>query len=115
MELAQQDIQVIADNPAAPTFENTIVALEAVGRPLQRLGAIFGVHASNLNVGPLPDIQKVVMPKLAEHEDRITQNEKLFARIAAVYDSEEMEQLTLSQKRLVDDRYKTFVRQGARA
>ncbi len=54
------------------------------------------------------------MPKLAEHEDRITQNEKLFSRIAAVYDSAEMKQLTPSQQRLVDDRYKTFVRQGAR-
>lgn len=112
--MAQAEIDAITSNPEPATFENTIVPLERAGRTLTRLAAIFGVHAGNLNVGPMPDIQKVVMPKLAEYEDSITQNEQLFARIAAVYESDEMQQLSEAQRRLVDDRFKEFVRHGAR-
>jgi peptidyl-dipeptidase Dcp len=61
----------------------------------------------------MPDIQKVIYPLLAEYEDSITQNEKLFARIEAVYQGE-MDSLTPTQQRLVDDLFKSFVRQGAR-
>lgn len=113
-ELAQSDMAKIAENSEPATFENTIVAMESAGQALDRLTSIFFVHASNLNVGPLPDIQKAIMPKLAEFEDSITQNSKLFARISAVYESDEMKTLSVSQKRLVEDRFKSFVRQGAR-
>ena len=112
--LAEKDIDAIANNPDPPTFENTIVALESAGRTLDRLQALFGVHSSNLNVGPVPDIERVVMPKLTEYEDRVTQNEKLFARIAAVYESDATEKLPVAKKRLVEDRYKQFVRRGAK-
>ena len=92
------------------------MALEKAGRTLNRLESLFSVHTSNLNLGPIPDIEKVVAPKLSEHQDSIYQNEKLFARIAAVYESDEMknEVLNLAQRRLVDDRYKTFLRKGAK-
>ncbi len=112
IEMATDEIEKIANNPEAPTFENTIVALEKAGRPLGRLESIFFVYASNLNVGPIPDIEKVVVPKLTEYEDSVYQNEKLFARIAAVYQSDA--DFTTAQRRLVDDRYKTFLRQGAK-
>ncbi len=108
--LAEREMESIANQPEAPTFENTIVALEDTGRPLQRLQALFGVHSSNLNVGPLPDIERVVVPKLAEYEDRVTQNEKLFARIAAVFENRENQSLSVAQQRLLEDRYKNFVR-----
>ncbi len=111
---ADDDIHAIADNPAPPTFENTIVALESAGRTLDRLEALFGVHSANLNVGPIPDIERVVAPKLAEYEDRVTQNEILFARIAAVYESDEKQKFSLAQQRLLDDVYKKFVRRGAK-
>ena len=111
---AEQEINKIANETAPPTFENTIVALEQTGRELQRLSALFGVHSSNLNVGPLPDIERAVSPKLSQHSDRITQNEKLFQRIAAVYEGDAFQQLTVAQQRLVEDRYKTFVRKGAK-
>ncbi|MAR09366.1 MAG: peptidase M3 [Blastopirellula sp.] len=111
---AEQEINEIANETAPPTFENTIVALEQTGRELQRLSALFGVHSSNLNVGPLPDIERAVSPKLSQHSDRITQNEKLFQRIAAVYEGDAFQQLTVAQQRLVEDRYKTFVRKGAK-
>ncbi len=114
--MATKDIDAIADNREPANFENTIVALEKAGRALNRLETLFFVHTSNLNLGPIPDIEKVVAPKLSEHEDSIYQNEKLFARIAAVYHSDEMKNkvLNLAQRRLVDDRYKTFLRKGAK-
>lgn len=111
---ANQEIEAIATNPEPPTFENTIVAMESAGGMLERLESLFGVHASNLNVGPIPDIERVVEPKLAEFRDRVTQNGPLFARIAAVYESDEKDRLTLAEKRLVEDRYKQFVRSGAK-
>ena len=110
---AQEEIETIANNSAPPTFENTIVALESAGGTLERLQALFGVHSSNLNLGAIPDVERVVMPKLTEYEDGVTQNAKLFARIAAVYASDTKQGLTTSQQRLVEDRYKQFVRQGA--
>lgn len=114
IELSTADIEAIARNPQPPTFENTIVALEKSGKALDRLQTLFGVHSSNLNVGPIGDIEANVAPKLSKHADSITQNEKLFARIEAVYQSDEKSQWTTAQKRLVEDRYKTFVRRGAK-
>ena len=110
------EISAITDNPEKPSFENTIVAMERAGRTLNRLSAIFFVYASNLNVGSIPDIEKVVVPKLSEHEDSVYQNQALFARISAIYDSPAMKDGTfnLAQRRLVDDTYKTFLRKGAK-
>lgn len=114
MQQAIEEIEAISENTDVPTFENTVVAMELAGKTLHRLESLFFVHASNLNIGAMPDIQKVIMPRLAEHEDSITQNEKLFQRIEAVYKSDEIKSLSPSQKRLVDDRYKSFVRKGAK-
>lgn len=112
IEMSAAEIDAIANNPDPPTFENTIVALEKSGRALNRLQSMFFVYASNLNVGPIPDIEKVVVPKLTEYEDSVYQNEQLFARIKAVYESDK--KFNTAQRRLVDDRYKTFLRQGAK-
>ena len=111
---AEQEIEAIAQHSAPATFENTIVALETAGRSLTRLNALFGVHSSNLNVGVMPDVERAVVPMLAEHDDKVIQNSALFARIAAVYEGPEYQQLDKAQKRLVEDRYKQFVRQGAK-
>ncbi|MGB7329695.1 MAG: M3 family metallopeptidase, partial [Rubripirellula sp.] len=93
-----------------------VLALQNSGEDLRRLEAIFGVHSSNLNVGPIADIEKNVMPKLSEHEDSVYQNKALFDRITAVYQSDAMTDGTfdLAQRRIVDDLYKTFIREGAR-
>lgn len=113
IELAEQDIERIANNSEPPTLENTILALERAAQPLERLQAIFGVYTSNLNVGPVPDIERAVVPKLAAYEDSVTQNSALFERIAEVHKNGS-EQWTPAEKRLVEDRYRQFVRQGAR-
>ncbi len=114
IEMSAAEIDAIAGNPEPATFDNTIVALERAGQPLNRLQTLFGVHASNLNVGPIPDIERAVAPRLSKHADSITQNEALFARIQTVNDSQEMKTLSPSRQRLVDDYYKQFVRQGAK-
>ena len=111
---AKADIDAIAENPEPPNFENTIVALEKSGRTLDRLETLFWVHASNLNIGKIPDIERAVAPQLSEHSDSVYQNSKLFARIEAVYNSDDMKDFSVAQKRVVDDRYKTFVRRGAK-
>ncbi|MFZ2959033.1 MAG: M3 family metallopeptidase [Candidatus Ozemobacteraceae bacterium] len=113
IEMARKDIDAIAQNPEAATFQNTLGALEDSGRALGRLEALFGVHSSNLNVGVIPDVEKEVAPKLAEFQDSIIQNEKLFARIAAVYEGKQ-EGLSPAEKRLLEKRYKSFVREGAK-
>jgi peptidyl-dipeptidase Dcp len=114
IKLSADEIEKIADNPNPPNFENTIVALEKAGKTLDRLATVFGVHSSNLNLGSIPDIEREVRPKLSKHNDSIVQNKQLFQRIAAVYESDEMKQLTHPQQRLVEDYYKDFVRQGAK-
>ena len=112
--MATADIEAIANNSDAPTFDNTIVAMENAGRALDRLEAIFGVYQSNLNLGEVPDIERAVAPKLSKHADSITQNEKLFKRIEAIYNSDDKKNMTVAQQRLIDDQYKTFVRRGAK-
>jgi len=107
------EIQAIADNPAPPTFENTLVAMEKTGRLLQRARAAFGaVTAANTN----PLLQKVrteEAPKQAAHHDAIYLNAKLFARVAAVYQQRATLKLDGESLRLLEVTYDNFVRSGA--
>ncbi|PYQ47859.1 MAG: peptidase M3, partial [Acidobacteria bacterium] len=114
MAEALAEIDTIAGDPAPPTFDNTIAALERTGRTLDRVSNIFGIYSSTMST---PDFQKVeeeMAPKLAAFSDQITQNEKLFKRIAAVYDAREGGKLTAEQKRLAWLDYTNFVRAGAK-
>lgn len=111
MDMASAQIEAIANNPAAPTFDNTIVALEKTGSALDRSSTVFGVHASNLNIDPIPDILTEMSPKFAAFSDSITQNAALFSRIKTIYDNQDG--LNTEQKRLIDDYYQDFVRGGA--
>ncbi|WP_168566294.1 M3 family metallopeptidase [Crateriforma spongiae] len=111
---AESDYETIANNPEPATFENTFIPMEKAGRMLNRLEVVFDVHSSNLNVGPMPDLERSIVPKLAEHSDKITQNDALFRRIEAVYQQLDDGDFTVAQRRLVDDTYKTFVRKGAK-
>jgi peptidyl-dipeptidase Dcp len=107
------EIQTIADNPAAPTFENTLVAMEKTGRLFQRAMAAFGA-VSGADTNPL--LQKVrneEAPKLAAHYDAIYLNAKIFARVAAVYKQRDSLKLDAESMRLVEVVYDRFVRSGA--
>ena len=107
------EIQAIADNPAAPTYENTLVAMEKTGQLLQRaLAAFSAMTAANTN----PALQKVQAdeaPKLAAHQDAIALNAKLFARVAAVYKQRESLKLDAESQRQLQVTYDNFVRSGA--
>ena len=114
MAEALAEIDKIANDPAPPTFENTIVGLERSGRALDRVSNIFGIYSSTMATPEFQKVEEEMAPKLAAFADQITQNEKLFKRIAAVYDAREKGSLTPEQKRLVWLDYTNFVRAGAR-
>ena len=107
------EMQAIADNPAAPTFENTLVAMEKTGQLLQRAMAAFGA-VSGANTNPvLEKVRTEEAPKLAAHDDAIYLNAKLFGRVAAVYKQRESLKLDPESLRLLEVTYDRFVRSGA--
>jgi peptidyl-dipeptidase Dcp len=108
------EIQAIASNPAAPTFENTIVALEKSGHTLERVQTVYNVWGSTMNGPEFQVVQRTMAPKLAAFNDLITQNETLFKRIEAVYNSTAKATLTAEQQRLTWLYYTNFVRAGAK-
>jgi peptidyl-dipeptidase Dcp len=113
--MAQQlkEIKAITDNPAAPTFDNTLVALEKSGSLLDRASAAFyGVSQANTN-DVLQQAKAELAPKNAAHEDAIYLNEKLFARISAVYKQRESLKLDAESLRLLKFTYDEFVHRGA--
>ena len=107
------EIDAIASNPAAPTFANTIEALERAGRPLGRVFTYWGLWSANLSSPEFREIQAEMAPKLSEFSSKITQNEALFERVRAVYEGEEMARLTPAQQRVVKLTYDGFARNGA--
>ena len=112
MAVDMAEITAIADHGDAPTFENTIVALENAGRLLESVASIYYVWSSTLASPELQAIEREMEPRLAAFEDSITQNPKLFARIEAVY--RDREKLGSEQQRLTWKKYTSFVRAGAK-
>lgn len=108
------EINAIANNPAAPTFENTIAAMERSGGTLDRVGTVYGIWGTSLNDAKFAAVQAEMAPKMAAFSDQITQNAALFKRIEAVYNSMATSNLTPEQQRLTEVRYKAFVRAGAK-
>ena len=113
MALHLEEVDAIGNNPESPNFENTIVALEDVGRDLDRAYTYYRIWSANLSSPEFREIQQEMAPKLAEYRSKITQNEGLFERIKAVYESDEMEGLRPDQQRLVWLVYDGFARHGA--
>ncbi len=109
-----REIDAIANVKSAPTFENTIVALEKSGKKLDRVSTLYGVWGANMNSDEFGKVQAEMGPLLAAHGDKITQNTALFQRIEAVYNSPQMKSLTPEQQRLVWVYYTSFVRAGAK-
>jgi peptidyl-dipeptidase Dcp len=110
----RREIDAIANNPAPPTFENTIVALEKSGETFGRVSQIYNIWASNLNNAEYAKVQAEMDPKLAAFTDEIVQNQKLFARIEAVYNSPAKAKLNAAQQRLVWIDWDNFTQAGAK-
>lgn len=106
------EIETIANNTEAPTFENTIVPLDNSGRLLSRVSRVFyGLKSSETN-DSIQALAEELSPLLSEHSDNIYLNEMLFNRIKTVHDDTTGLNLTAEQYRLLDDYYKSFVRSG---
>ncbi len=110
----RKEIEAIDRNPAAPTFENTVVALEKSGRLLERVSDVFyNLNASNTN----PEMQKIatdMAPKLAAHRDATLLDPVLFARVDAVYQKRAGLKLDAESLQLLERHYSRFVRAGAK-
>ena len=111
-ELAE--IEKIANNPAPPDFENTIVAMERTGKSLDRVGTLYSIWGSTMASPDYQAVQREMAPRLAAFQDQITQNEPLFKRIETVYNSPAKAKLSPEQQRLTWLYYTNFVRAGAR-
>lgn len=113
MELNLAEIDAIASNPEAPTFENTIEEMERAGKPLDRAFTFYGIFSSNMSSPEFREIQTELAPKMAEFRSKITQNEQLFKRIKAVYEASQENPLPDDQQRVVELIYKDFEMDGA--
>jgi peptidyl-dipeptidase Dcp len=108
-----KEVEAIANDPAAPTFENTLVALEKSGRLYTRVAEAFdGVLQANSNP-TLEKVDEIESPKRAAHDDAIFLNEKLFARVAAIHKQTDSLALDAESRRLVEIYYAKFVHAGA--
>ena len=113
MAKQREEIRVIADNPAAPTFENTMVALEKSGELFTRVMLVFnGITSANLSP-ELEKVQEYEAPRLAAQDDAIYLDSKLFQRVATLYKKRDSLKLDAEQMRLLDFDYKKFVHAGA--
>jgi peptidyl-dipeptidase Dcp len=113
MAQQREEVQAIADNPAAPTFENTFVALEKSGQLFNRVMNVFN-GITNANLNPVLDkVQQEEAPKLAAHQDAIFLNAKLFHRVEAIYAERESLKLDPESLRLVEYYHKLFIHSGA--
>ena len=110
---AKAEIDAIINNPEAPTFENTIEALDFSGNPLDRLSSIFFNLNSAETSEEMQKIAQEVSPLLTEFSNDITLNEDLFKRIKSVYEQKDSLILTAEQSTLLDKKFKSFSRNGA--
>ena len=108
------EIEKIANHSAVPNFENTIAALERTGKTLNKVSTIYGIWGGNMATPEYQTVQREMAPKLAAFRDKISQNEALFRRIEAVYNSPDKGKLTAEQQRLIWQYYTNFVRSGAK-
>lgn len=109
----KEEIDAIVNNSEAPTFDNTILALERSGALLKRVSNVFFNITSAETNKELSAIEKEIAPKLSKLTDDINLNDKLFARIKAVKESDEAKNLGTAETRLLNDYYNNFVRGGA--
>jgi peptidyl-dipeptidase Dcp len=109
----RREVLAIADNRAAPTFENTVEALEKAGQRLDRVLSIFGVMTSNMTNPEYQALDKEWSPKLSAASDEITLNPQLFQRVKTLHQNKASLGLDAKQDRVLTRLYDSFVRRGA--
>ena len=113
LESARREIEAITSNPEAPTFENTIEALERTGSDLNRVLNIFFPLLSADADDEMMDISIRISPKLSDYSTSIILNEDLWKRVKAVYDNRESLKLSTEQQTLLQKTYDSFALSGA--
>ena len=107
------DMNAVANNPAAPTFENTMIPMELAGDKLDRVESIFSVYSSNLSTPEVQAVEKKWSPRLTAAYDSVTLNTAIFQRIKTLYDARASLGLDAQQLRLLEREYAYYVRSGA--
>ena len=113
IEQGLNDIEVIANNTDAPTFKNTIEAMERAGHSLDNVFTYYGIFSSNMSSPEFREVQSALAPKLSDYTSKINQNTKLFKRIKTVYEASLKNPLPADQQRVVELIYKRFEMNGA--
>lgn len=113
MKQQMAEIYAIVNNPEAPSFKNTIVALEKSGALLNRVQNVFGNLLSAETNDNLQTVAEKVMPLLTEHENNISLNKKLFERVKVVYSQMSKLKLNKEESKLLQNTYDGFVRKGS--
>jgi peptidyl-dipeptidase Dcp len=107
------EVEAVANQAEAPTFDNTMIPLERSGRLLDRVSRVFFAMTSAHTNDALEEIRSEMAPKLSAHADRIFLNEPLFARVKALHEQRDSMELDPESTRLIEEYYKDFVRAGA--
>lgn len=113
MEEGRKEIEELLKNREEPSFANTIEALDRAGELLTKVTSVFYGQANANTNDSLQNIEVEISPKLAAFNDEILLNPDLFARIKHVYDNQETYDLNAEQKFILENLYKSFVRNGA--
>ncbi len=114
MALHLAEIEAIADNPQPADFDNTVVALELSGKVLRKVQALFWNRAGTDSTPAIQALEREIGPKLAKHQSAIFMNGALFARIEALHEARKEAGLSSEQIRVLEQHYKSFVKQGAK-
>lgn len=113
IRINQQEIDAICNVKDKPTFANTIEALENSGTLLNRITTVFyNLNSANTN-DTLQALAQELAPELSKHSDNIFLNEKLFARVKTIWDTQLDFNLNAEQAKLLEKKYKAFIRSGA--
>ncbi|GIR18171.1 MAG: hypothetical protein CM15mP32_3580 [Flavobacteriaceae bacterium] len=113
MDMSLAEIEMIANNPDEPTFENTIEEMERSGAALDRAFSYYGILRSNISTPEFREIDVALAPQFADYSAKITQNQRLFSRLQTIYQRSQENPLEDDQQRVVELMYKGFEMNGA--
>ena len=113
MDMSLAEIEMIANNPDEPTFENTIEEMERSGAALDRAFSYYGILRSNISTPEFREIDVALAPQFADYSAKITQNQRLFSRLQTIYQRSQETPLEDDQQRVVELIYKGFEMNGA--
>jgi peptidyl-dipeptidase Dcp len=108
-----QEVLLISTNPAPPSFENTILAMQKSGESLDRAFTYYSIWSSNMSSPEFREIQRELAPKISEYSSKISQNKELFERIKTVYEESLKKPLSPQKQRAVLLMYEDFAMEGA--